>query len=80
MLTNMEKISIKFTIPLIPVTKKNHQRILINRKTGKRYIAPSEQYVQYLKDASWFIPKKGLLIDIPVNIKCIFYMPTKKKM
>lgn len=26
----------------------------------------------------WFIPK-GELIDYPVNVKCLFYMPTKRK-
>ena len=26
----------------------------------------------------WFIPK-GELIDYPVNIKCLFYMPTKRR-
>ncbi len=40
-----EKALIKFTIPLPPITKKNHQRILINRKTGKHFIGQSEQYM-----------------------------------
>lgn len=69
---------IKFTIPLPPVTKKNSQRILINRITRKPFIAPSEQYKQYENDAMWFIPR-GKKINCAVNIKCLFYMPTRRK-
>lgn len=68
----------KFTVPLPPITKKNHQRILRNYKTGKPFVAPSEQYKQYEAQAMWFIPK-GEHIDYPVNIKCLFYMPTRRR-
>lgn len=37
----------KYTIPLPPVTKKNSQRILVNRKTGMPFIAPSSAYKHY---------------------------------
>ena len=69
---------IKFTIPLTPITKKNHQQIV--RPAGKAHpiVIPSKEYKQYEKDASWFIPK-GKMISVPVNVKCIFYMPTKRK-
>lgn len=69
---------IKFTIPLAPITKKNSQRIMTNRKTGKPFIMPSEQYKQYERNAMWFIPR-GKRIDSPVNVKCLFYMPTRRK-
>ena len=67
----------KIVIRIPPVTKKNSQRILKNRKTGKVFIAPSKQYEQYAHDAAFFIPKAG--IDYPVNVKCLFYMPTKRQ-
>lgn len=66
-----------FTIQLIPISKKNHQQILKNKKTGKHFVAPSKQYRDYERDAMWFIPK-GTQIDYPVNVKCLFYMPTKR--
>lgn len=69
---------IKFTVPLPPITKKNSQRILRNNKTGKPFVAPSEQYVSYEAQALWFIPK-GKCIDVPVNVRCVFYMPTKRR-
>lgn len=69
---------IKFTIPIAPITKKNSQRIVINRATGRPIIMPSEQYKNYERAALWYIPK-GKHIDTPVNIKCLFYMPTRRK-
>lgn len=67
-----------FTVKLPPVSKKNSQQILTNPKTGRPFIMPSKKYKQYEKDALWFIPK-GEVIDYPVNVKCLFYMPTKRK-
>lgn len=72
-------MALSFTIPLAPITKKNHQQILINRSTGKPFVMPSKQYKVYEEDALWFIPKVGEPIDTPVNVKCVFYMPTKRK-
>lgn len=69
---------IKFTIPLAPITKKNSQQIMVNRATGKPFIMPSAKYKQYEKDAGLFIPK-GVHINAPVNVKCLFYMPTRRR-
>lgn len=69
---------IKFVIPINPVTKKNHQQILLNIKTGRPFVAPSKPYKQYENAALWFIPK-GTTIDYPVNVKCLFYMNTHRK-
>lgn len=68
---------IRFTIPLTPVTKKNHQQIVIPRGKTKPIVIPSKQYRDYEEQASLFIPKG--FIDYPVNVKCIFYMPTRRK-
>lgn len=68
----------KFTIPLTPITKKNHQQILRNKSTGRPFVAPSAQYKQYEKDVMRFIPK-GKTIDYPINVKCLFYMPTHRR-
>lgn len=62
-----------------PVTKKNSQRIVVNRKTGKPFVVPSKAYAQYEKDAGWFVRGKGLMIDYPVNVKCVYYMPNKRR-
>ena len=68
---------IKFTIPLAPVTKKNSQRIA-DCGTYKK-ILPSKAYVQYEKDAGYFLPHRGKKINCPCEVVCLFYMPTKRK-
>ena len=70
---------LKFTIPLPPVTKKNHQQIIVNKKTGRPMVIPSRQYRQYEKECGWFVQGKGLKIKDPVNVKCVYYMPTRRR-
>lgn len=72
----MSEVICKFTVPIAPITKKNSQRII---KLGNRpCIMPSEKYKEYEFAALWFIPKRGVPIDFPVNVTCIFYMPTRR--
>ena len=72
---------IKITIPLPPVTKKNHMRIMRNKKTRKPFIMPSEQYQDYEDEAVWHCKIATLqrLIEDPVEVKCLFYMPTRRR-
>lgn len=69
---------IRFTIPIPPVSKKNSQRIFTNRATGRPFIMPSQKYKDYEDAAVRYLPKHGR-IDGPVNVKCVFYMPTRRK-
>lgn len=64
-----------------PITKKNSQNIYTNQKTGRRFIAPSKAYQHYEKTAGWFIQGdlRRLNIDSPINVKCLYYMPTKRR-
>lgn len=68
---------IKFIIPINPITKKNHSEIMRNSRTGKPFLVPSKQYRSYEKQAGWFL--KPLGIAKAVNIKCLFYMGTRRK-
>lgn len=72
---------IKFKIELPPITKKNSQQILTNSKTGRAFIAPSTAYKKYEKNAGWFITGwlRSLKIAAPVNVKCLYYMPTRRR-
>lgn len=70
---------VKMTILLRPITKKNSQQIVINKATGRPFIIQSKQYRQYEKDAGYFIKSKGMKINYPVEVKCLFYMPTKRR-
>jgi len=69
---------IEFIIPLPPITKKNHSQIAVNPKNGRPFIVPSKQYKEYEKKALWYIPKQEPFCG-PVNVKCVFFMPTRRK-
>ena len=69
---------IEFTIKLAPITKKNHQQIIFNKGLKRPMIVPSPQYKQYEKDAVWFMPNVDT-IESPVNVKAVFYMPTRRR-
>ena len=68
-----------FTIPLTPITKKNSGQIITNKATGKPMLIPSKQYRQYEKDAGVYVKGKGLKINEPVTVTCVYYMPTRRK-
>lgn len=69
-----------YTIPTAPVSKKNHQRIVTNHKTGRPFIIQSPQYEDYENYASYFLrPKPQKPIDYPVTVRCIYYMPTRRR-
>jgi Holliday junction resolvase RusA-like endonuclease len=70
---------IEFTIPFPPITKKNHQQIVKNPKTGKPFVIPSRQYKEYEKIAMWYIPRLPKPIGEAVNVQCLFYLPTRRK-
>ena len=63
-----------------PVTKKNSGQIWINQKTNKPFIAPSKAYKAYEKDCGRQITgDKKRHIDVPINLKCVYYMPSRRK-
>ena len=68
---------LRFTIPLVPVTKKNSQRIVRCGEYSK--ILPSKAYVQYERDAGYFLPSRGKKHAQPCEVVCLFYMPTKRR-
>ena len=69
----------KYTIPLPPVTKKNSQRILMNRKTGMPFIAPSSAYKRYEEQAIYFLtPKPKTPLAGHYRVAAVFYMPTRR--
>ena len=70
-------MKLKFSIPGNPITKKNSQRMV--NVHGRVIPMPSKQFVAYQKDAEKYIPYKWYNINVPCNIKCIYYMPTKRR-
>ena len=71
---------VKYTIPGPPVSKKNSQRIVTNRVTGKPFIIQSQQYEEFEAVAAYFLkPQPKNPIDYPVTVRCIYYMPTRRR-
>lgn len=68
----------RFVIPTAPITKKNHQKIIVNKKTGRRMVIPSEQYREYEEVALFFL-RGGYKLDCRCEVKCLFYMPTRRR-
>lgn len=70
----------RYLIPGPPISKKNSPRIVTNHKTGKPFILPSKNYTDFEAAAAYFLqPKPPNPIDYPVTVRCIFYMPTRRK-
>ena len=63
-----------------PRTKKNSQRIIRVGRGSK--ILPSEAYMDYAGECSLQLVAQRATnagIDYPVNVACVYYMPTRRK-
>lgn len=71
----------KIVIELQPITKKNSQMILVNRKTGRPFISPSAKYKAYEKAAGYFLTscRHEEPIDYPVNVDCRYFMKDRRR-
>lgn len=70
---------VRFTIDTPPRTKKNHQQIRFNKKTGRRFVSQSDAYKAFQAAAMMLIPEEARLgIDSPVNVQALYYMPTRR--
>lgn len=73
-------MSIKITLPVKPVTKKNSQQIITNPKTGRPFIIPSKQFRDFEKECKPYmlqIKNEIRVIKYPVNVQCVFYVDRK---
>lgn len=67
----------KIIIPIAPRTKKNSQQIVW--KGGRPIIIPSAAYKMYEREARAFLTPLETPINYPVNVKCLYYMPTRRR-
>lgn len=69
---------LQILIPIAPRTKKNSQRIVLVK--GRPIIMPSKLYKDYEKECGKYIPKLKIdPINEPINVKVLYYMPTKRR-
>ena len=66
-------------IPLLCRSKKNSQEIRHNRATGKPFIAQSKLYTEFERECGYFLNKYKTNISYPINLKCTFYVPDRRK-
>lgn len=69
----------RIIIKLNPLTKKNSQQILVNKATGRPFVSQSAKYKAYEKACAVFMPKLKEPISEPVNVKCIFYRDSRRR-
>jgi len=67
----------KIVIKGNPITKKNSQRIVLIG--GKPRILPSQKYKEYEARAMLYMPKLKAPISDPVNVKCIYFMESHRR-
>ncbi len=66
------------TLGISPITKKNHSQII--KAKGRLMVIPSKQYQEFEKACAEFIPQMPFnTFDVPVNVCCLYYMPTHRK-
>ena len=68
----------KILIPVEPRTKKNSMRLV---RLGRRIVPiPSKQYKDFEEECGrWLQPFSDMEIDKPVNVRCLFYMKTRRR-
>lgn len=64
-------------IPMKTPSKKNSQQIIFAH--GKPRIVQNSRYYQFEKDCGYWLKKYELHIDYPINLKCLFYVPDKRR-
>lgn len=67
----------KITIPIPPRTKKNSMQII--RVKNRQVIIPSKLYKEYEAECKWYLPPLKEPINYPVNVMCLYYMPTRRR-
>ena len=62
-----------------PVTKKNHSQI-VRSGDGRPRLVPSPQYKAYERAFHVQVRRDARLeIDMPVNVRCVYFMPTRHR-
>lgn len=83
----MSHAEIKYTILAEGRTKKNHQMIAgsgkrcpVCHKPAKQFIRQGAAHDNFAELARWQLrPVPPRPIDCPVNVKCLFYMQTRRR-
>ena len=67
----------RIVIPVEPRTKKNSMRLV--KAKGRIIPIPSKEYQKFERDCAAYMPKVESPIDFAVNVECVYYMPTRRR-
>lgn len=70
---------LRIVIPLLCRSKKNCQRFTYNKYNKRTYLLQSDLYLQFERDCGIFLRKYERHISTPINLKCTFIVPNKRK-
>lgn len=65
-------------LPGRPITKKNSQQIIYNRRTKKRQVVQSEYYQAYEEACLWHLKKHKERYTGPVQVTARYWMPNRR--
>lgn len=68
---------LNFIINENPITKKNSSMVV--KVNGRTMVLPSKQFREYEKKCKPYMPKLEEPISDKINMKCLFYLPTRRK-
>jgi len=72
---------LRIVVPGQPFTKKNSQRIIVNRRTGKPLILPSKRYREYADAACLHLKAqyRGPALEGPVTVCAVYYLASRSR-
>ncbi len=65
-------------LPGRPITKKNSQRIIFNKVTGRRMVIQSKKYLEYEKECLWQLKQYRDKHIGPVQVTARYWMPDRR--
>lgn len=70
----------EITIPGRPITKKNSQRIIYNKRTKRPQIIQSETYKNYETECLWRLKtyRGPKFKDTKLHVRCKYWMPNRR--
>lgn len=77
---NETKNVIRLILTGRPITKKGHQQIVTNRKTGRPFVIQSAAYRKYEEDClKQLMAYRGEMITGDVWVKALYHMPDRRQ-
>lgn len=67
----------RIELPIMPRSKKNSQQMIFCN--GRPRLIQSKLYRDYEVECGYYLKRPTKAIDTPINLKCIFIVPDKRK-